>query len=101
WSEWGEYNNCSVTCGGGVMTRSRACDTPDSCRGEALSSLPCNYNGCPVDGAWAAWTPWAVCSLSCSGGTQARRRECVGPFDGGSPCDGLAEQSQKCEEQPC
>ena len=101
WSAWGDYNNCSVSCGGGVMRRSRLCVPSDSCTGEAHSSLPCNYNGCPVDGEWSTWTSWTVCSVSCSGGAQTRRRECVGPYDGGSPCGGLADESQNCEEQLC
>ena len=28
YTEWSDWRECSVTCGGGVMTRSRTCSNP-------------------------------------------------------------------------
>lgn len=54
WSNWGVWGSCSVTCGGGVQTRSRVCTNRLSkyggagCLGNNLQSRACNINGCPV-----------------------------------------------------
>lgn len=52
YSEWGE---CSVTCGGGQQTRTRTCTSPAparggaDCVGEASESQSCNPDLCPAD----------------------------------------------------
>ena len=39
WGEWGNYGDCSVTCGPGERTRSRVCQNriPDELECEGLS----------------------------------------------------------------
>ncbi|XP_067056576.1 coadhesin-like isoform X2 [Acropora muricata] len=40
WSEWGEWTDCSVTCGSGVMSRKRSCDNPAPTAGGRLCEGP-------------------------------------------------------------
>lgn len=52
WSEWGEFGECSVSCGKGTQTRFRACDNPPAayggrdCIGESEDIRPCNDFPC-------------------------------------------------------
>ena len=58
YSEWSEFKVCTVTCGGGIQTRSRLCNQPlpqhggkncseQSQLGTALETKVCNSNPCP------------------------------------------------------
>ncbi|XP_046329133.2 uncharacterized protein LOC124112963 [Haliotis rufescens] len=54
WSVWNPWSLCSVTCGGGKMSRSRYCDAPapepdfgKPCEGYAVETSTCNENKCP------------------------------------------------------
>ncbi|XP_061890734.1 papilin-like [Entelurus aequoreus] len=52
WDSWGSYGQCSRTCGGGVMVRSRRCithraDGGHNCVGPEKSYLTCNTEDCP------------------------------------------------------
>ena len=49
WSEWSEYSSCSLTCGGGIMTRTRECSIQGQCIGPTTQSLACNVNSCLQD----------------------------------------------------
>ncbi|XP_047125755.1 torsin-1A [Hydra vulgaris] len=52
-SEWSSYNECSLTCGGGIKKRSRTCTKPtpacngDLCNGVRLETQSCNTQKCP------------------------------------------------------
>lgn len=55
WSAWGEWGNCSATCGGGIQTRSRTCTNPtpanggNTCySGMGVESQSCNTQTCSV-----------------------------------------------------
>ena len=109
WTAWGNWSECSVTCGGGTKTRSRSCTNPpaahggDACVGLKEMTQDCN-NGvfCPgrkttnrisfvnkslsahvvvfsVNGGWTTWGDWSKCSVTCGGGTQTRSRSCTNP----------------------
>ncbi|GFN97240.1 sco-spondin [Plakobranchus ocellatus] len=54
-----------------------------------------------VDGVWQQWSAWDMCSVTCGGGYQARNRTCDGPYYQGLDCQGLAEENQTCNTQPC
>ncbi len=62
----------SVTCGGGVFTRTRsqnaAVNGGAACVGSPSEVAPCNSQGCPTasDCSWNAWTQWSTCSASCA-----------------------------------
>ncbi|KAM4552083.1 properdin-like [Odontesthes bonariensis] len=87
WGVWSPYSSCPVTCGVGLQTSSRKCDSPAPKHG----GTPCPGNGdqtkicstkvhCPgkqgfrvseslcdfcvfaVNGVWSEWTKWTVCA---------------------------------------
>ena len=53
WSPWGQYSQCTKTCGGGSRYRTRACDNPapssggKHCTGPSQQTNTCNTQGCP------------------------------------------------------
>ncbi|XP_019352076.1 papilin isoform X4 [Alligator mississippiensis] len=54
WGSWGEWHECSRTCGGGISFRQRLChsqrtDGGSSCVGPSASYRSCNIQSCPED----------------------------------------------------
>uniref|UniRef100_A0A7M4FQK1 Papilin n=1 Tax=Crocodylus porosus TaxID=8502 RepID=A0A7M4FQK1_CROPO len=54
WGSWGEWHECSRTCGGGISFRQRLChsqrtDGGSSCVGPSASYRSCNVQSCPED----------------------------------------------------
>ncbi|XP_078378562.1 coadhesin-like [Oculina patagonica] len=113
YTEWTEWSDCSVTCGGDFQTRSRSCTNPPpeyggkNCDelGPAFETQDCNPDPCPIDGNFTEWTEWSDCSATCGGGSQTRSRNCTNPPPqyGGKNCDelGPADQKQNCNPDPC
>lgn len=109
WSQWSEWETCSVTCGGGLQRRLRNCDNPppafggDDCSGESEEIRPCNEIPCEVDGNWTDWKAWEKCPVTCGGGIQSRRRTCSNPppSNGGKDCEGSGVATRSCNELPC
>ncbi|XP_061184993.1 uncharacterized protein LOC133193009 [Saccostrea echinata] len=109
WASWGSYGACSLTCGGGVQSRSRTCTNPapqyqgKSCSGSSTSSRSCNTHNCPIDGFWAGWGSWATCTETCGGGVQSRSRSCSNPTPqyGGAYCSGFSSDTQRCNTHNC
>ena len=52
WSAWSDWGSCSVSCGGGTQTRTRACNNPPpqyggiACSGSTTESQACNTQSC-------------------------------------------------------
>ena len=53
WSSWYNQTECSVSCGGGVLTQWRNCTQPtpscngSECQGENNKTVDCNTHCCP------------------------------------------------------
>ncbi|KPP59981.1 hypothetical protein Z043_122053, partial [Scleropages formosus] len=54
WGEWTAWTECTKSCGGGVRSRRRECDSPtpqgdgDYCEGRSTEISPCNTDHCPA-----------------------------------------------------
>ena len=53
WGKWGNYDKCTVTCGGGTQRKTRKCNNPKpqhggkDCEGEDYQQAECNNQECP------------------------------------------------------
>uniref|UniRef100_A0A8C6PK97 Thrombospondin-1 n=1 Tax=Nothobranchius furzeri TaxID=105023 RepID=A0A8C6PK97_NOTFU len=109
WSHWSPWSSCSVTCGEGVMTQIRLCNSPTpqmggrDCQGEGRHTKVCQMSPCPVNGGWGPWSPWDTCSVTCGGGIQTRKHHCNDPAPkyGGKDCVGDAAMVRVCNKQDC
>ncbi|XP_078697589.1 adhesion G protein-coupled receptor B1-like [Branchiostoma floridae x Branchiostoma belcheri] len=107
WSDWGEYSECTLTCGRGTQQRTRTClgqaGTGAACEGPATETRRCNEMPCPADGWWSEWGGWGQCSVSCGGGITNRTRACDNPVPswGGRDCEGNDTEIQSCGLDPC
>lgn len=109
WGAWGGWSACSKTCGGGTMFKSRTCSNPApqnggrTCAGLSTQSQSCNSSPCKVNGNWAAWGEWGICSKTCGGGYRRRDRTCTNPapHNGGLACQGSSVQLANCNTQLC
>uniref|UniRef100_A0A7M4FPZ5 Thrombospondin 1 n=1 Tax=Crocodylus porosus TaxID=8502 RepID=A0A7M4FPZ5_CROPO len=96
WSHWSPWSSCSVTCGMGMITRIRLCNSPvpqlngKPCAGEARETKSCQKDPCPINGNWGPWSPWDACTVTCGGGLQKHSRLCNNPEPqyGGKDCVG-------------
>ena len=77
--QYGEWSECSKTCGTGTKRRTGTCfyngtERPDSlCPGNSVEKINCNTETCP---RWTKWRNWSDCSHTCGGGSQSRTRNC-------------------------
>uniref|UniRef100_A0A4W5NN39 Thrombospondin-1 n=1 Tax=Hucho hucho TaxID=62062 RepID=A0A4W5NN39_9TELE len=109
WSHWSPWSSCSVTCGEGVITRIRLCNSPTpqmggrDCQGQGRETEVCQKSPCPIDGVWGPWALWDTCSVTCGGGFQTRQRLCNNPSPkyGGKECQGDGKTSQLCGKEDC
>ncbi|XP_038054531.1 coadhesin-like [Patiria miniata] len=112
WSEWGEWQNCSIFCSVGYVTRHRTCTNPAPqyggapCNGTSEDWHPCDTNvTClAVNGGWSDWSEWSACSVTCGGGGQTvRTRSCINPAPehGGLDCVGDEVETNSCSSSAC
>ncbi|XP_072234960.1 SCO-spondin [Leuresthes tenuis] len=110
WTEWGEWESCSRSCGVGQQQRIRTFLSPGTngswCEdivGGNLEHRFCNIRPCRVDGGWSRWSPWSRCDKHCGGGRSIRTRSCSSPppKNGGRKCEGEKNQVKPCNTKPC
>lgn len=112
WSLWSEWSQCTATCGSGVRTRTRACDSPrplhggKDCEGETIQESACrSHRPCPIDGGWSEWNMFGFCQAArCDWGFKIRTRLCSNPQPqhGGAQCQGNQYERVECfNEQDC
>ncbi|KAJ8278768.1 hypothetical protein COCON_G00058340 [Conger conger] len=72
WGDWTEWTDCTKSCGGGVRTRRRECDSPapegegDYCEGQGTEISLCNVDHCPVAPCTEVpGTAFSSCGPSC------------------------------------
>lgn len=103
WSEWSNWSDCSVECGGGLQHRTRVCEgRADECDGPSRMSRNCNTHKCK--GEWSCWTDWSGCSVTCGTGVRRRTRQCLSFSNSGivgSGCEGPAAGEEPCELVSC
>lgn len=102
-SEW-RMAECSVSCGGGVLTKSRSIvvhpNKGMACPPQVLKES-CNTHPCPIDCVVGEWEGWSSCSAECGGGVRERMRPVVTEMKyGGEPCEDT-EASESCNAQSC
>ncbi|WAR26187.1 HMCN1-like protein [Mya arenaria] len=99
WSLWGNWTECSVTCGDGQRSRYRTCSDPepahggDNCTiGSFATTETCSNVVCPVDGGWGTWESWSICDCE---NEQNRKRKCENPspVGAGKQCEGNYTQT--------
>lgn len=112
-SDWGMWEQCSKSCGGGQRTRERSIQTPNKNGGKPCPSIamsevaPCGTQPCVSkceDCRWGNWLEWSACS-SC-GEMKVRNRHIVSHANYcGQPCALNASREvamchPECEDQP-
>ncbi|XP_071172460.1 slit homolog 1 protein-like [Mytilus edulis] len=108
--QWGSWStaSCSVSCGDGIGSRKRNCESPKpsvdgkNCVGPSMESMICNLGECQVDGQWGSWST-ASCSVSCGDGIGSRKRNCERPKPSvdGKNCVGPSMESMICNLGEC
>lgn len=54
WGPWSPWAACSATCGGGLKSRERECNSPvpehggRKCMGDSIDNEVCNKQECPI-----------------------------------------------------
>jgi len=102
YKQWTSFGKCSVTCGQGIQTRTRACVQPRfggaACVGSTKEQQNCQASPCPINAAASVWSAYGACSVTCGRGVMVRTRSCTVPaqFGGnGALCASLS-QTKAC-----
>jgi len=112
WSNWGNYDTCTKTCGTGTQTRTRT-KVPEECGGTPCDGATsetanCATTPCPVPcvGAWTEWATFCPCNGTGLTSTVSRYYTITTPAStnpAGTPCpfnDGT-QQNRTCNTPIC
>jgi len=104
-STWSKYSTCSVSCGGGAMTRTRNIVTKAQFGGNlcgvTAEKIACNEKACPVDCLMEEFGAWSACDKTCGLGNQQRTRDVFTPARNGGKACPAAKQSRPCTVSVC
>lgn len=78
-SEWGNWESCSASCGGGTQIKRRFITQnpagPVAPCPHLTEQQSCNTHQCSTNCVAGPWTAWSQCSATCGGGIQSRTRQ--------------------------
>lgn len=87
WSIWWESSPCSVTCGVGISTRSRRCNSPlprfggQKCKGPAVKKSSCDAGRpCPSELWWNSLIADQLALSHCAGHSQKHMLKSLLPW---------------------
>lgn len=100
---FGEWGDCSVTCGAGTQNRHRDVATKPAYGGKACpyttENRGCNDKYCPADCDYE-WGDWGGCSENCGGGLQYRSpKVAYKPANDGKACP--SQEKKACNTAYC
>ncbi|KAJ1606274.1 CpTSP9 [Cryptosporidium canis] len=108
YSSWGVWSDCSVSCQGGMRTRTRKLiwksDIKGNCEDRESDIESCNEQSCPVNCGLSDWTTWSTCSSTCGPGSKMRYRIILTQADlGGVQCPAEKDITERasCNLQEC
>ena len=98
--EWGDWSDCSVSCGGGQSYRKpKVSKRPSEGVDRDYTPCPddefkgCNDYDCAIDCSVSEWGGWSDCSEKCGSGYQTNKRSVkTAPEYGGKTCPALHDE---------
>ncbi|XP_037993178.1 spondin-1 isoform X1 [Motacilla alba alba] len=104
-TEWGEWDECSASCGTGMKRRHRMIKmTPadgSMCKAETTEAEKCMMPEChTIPCLLSPWSEWSDCSVTCGKGMRTRQRMLKSAAELGD-CNEELEQAEKCMLPEC
>ncbi|KAM8808098.1 SPON1 protein, partial [Eudromia elegans] len=104
-TEWGEWDECSASCGSGTKRRHRMIKmTPADgslCKAETTEAEKCMMPEChTIPCLLSPWSEWSDCSVTCGKGMRTRQRMLKSAAELGD-CNEELEQVEKCMLPEC
>uniref|UniRef100_UPI00398F2C8D spondin-1-like n=1 Tax=Pristiophorus japonicus TaxID=55135 RepID=UPI00398F2C8D len=104
-TEWGEWEECSASCGMGSKRRLRMVKMHPSdgsmCKVETVQMEKCGMPDCQtIPCMLTLWSDWSDCSVTCGIGMRSRWRMLKSPAEVGE-CNEELEQVEKCMLPEC
>ncbi|XP_066489113.1 spondin-1 isoform X2 [Tiliqua scincoides] len=104
-TEWGEWDECSASCGTGMKKRHRMIKmTPadgSMCKAETTETEKCMMPEChTIPCMLSPWSEWSDCSVTCGKGMRTRQRMLKSAAELGD-CNEELEQAEKCMLPEC